>query len=143
MTDPIAVGAHAAAIRLTPEYGPGLAADVEDALDALGMEQRPERYLDPVSLGALIVSIAGLAWTIYTDQRKKTAEPSADVVARHVHAELRQHSDTSQHDTERITEIVITEIIQAVRADADLSFGGSLSAEEAGQPPGDPGSDTP
>jgi len=119
MTDPIAAAARsaarAAADRLAAEYGPGLAADVEAALYARGSAQRPGQYLDPVSLGSLIVAIATLAWTIYTDQRKKTPEPSPDVVARHVRAELRQPSGTNEQETNRITEIVVTEIIQAAR----------------------------
>jgi len=119
MTDPIAAAARsaarAAADRLATEYGPGPAADVEAALHARGSAQRPGQYLDPVSLGSLIVAIATLAWTIYTDQRKKTPEPSPDVVARHVRAELRQPSGTNEQETNRITEIVVTEIIQAAR----------------------------
>jgi hypothetical protein len=75
MTDPVSTGARAAAERLTPDFGPGLAADVEAALHTRGSQQRPEQYFDPISLGALIVSIATLAWTIYTDLKKKTPQP--------------------------------------------------------------------
>jgi hypothetical protein len=113
MNDPITAAARAAAERLAAEYGPGLAPDVEAALNAQGTTQRPSQFLDPVSLGTLIVAIATLAWTIYSDQRKKTPEPSPDLVARHVRVELRKHSVTSQQDTDRITAIVVTEIIQA------------------------------
>ncbi len=115
MTDPITTAAHAAAQRLTAVYGPGLAADADAALHARGTAQRPGQYLDPVSLGSLIVAIATLAWTIYADQRKKTPDPSPGLIARHVRIELRQHSGTSQQDTDRIIEIVVTEIIQAAR----------------------------
>ena len=115
MTDPITTAARATAEHLRTEYGPGLAADVDAALHAQVTAQRPGQYLDPISLGSLIVAIATLAWTIYSDQRKKTPEPSPDVLARHVRAELWRHADTSQHETDRITEIVVTEIIQAAR----------------------------
>jgi uncharacterized membrane protein YebE (DUF533 family) len=115
MNDQITAAARAAAERLTAEYGSGLAADVDAALQAQGTDQRPGQYLDPASLGSLVVAIATLAWTIYCDQRKKTPEPSPGTVARHVRVELRQHSSTSQQDTNRITEIVVTEIIQAAR----------------------------
>ena len=67
------------------------------------------------SLASLIVAIATLAWTIYADLRNKTPQPSPGVVARHVRAELRNQSDTSRQDTDRITQIVVTEIIQAAR----------------------------
>jgi len=76
MTDPIAAAAH----RLAAEHGPGLPAEVEAALHTRDAGQRPGQYLDPISLGTLIVAIATLAWTIYTDQRKHPARlPSATV----------------------------------------------------------------
>jgi hypothetical protein len=115
MTDPITTAARAAAQRLAPQHGPGLAADVEAALHARGTAQRPGQYLDPVSLASLIVAIATLAWTIYSDQQKKTPDPAPGVIARQVRAELRQHGDTSHPETSRITEIIITEITQAGR----------------------------
>jgi hypothetical protein len=115
MTDPITAAARAAAEQLAAEYGPGLAVDVEVALHAQATDQKPGRYLDPVSLGTLIVTIATLAWSIYSDKRKRTPEPSPDVIARHVRVELRQLSDTRQQESDRITEIVVTEIIQAAK----------------------------
>jgi hypothetical protein len=36
-------------------------------------------------------------------------------VARHVRAELRKQSGTSQQEADRVTEIVVTEIVQAAR----------------------------
>ena len=51
-----------------------------------------------------------------TDHRNHTPDPPPDVVARHVRAEFRKHSDTGQQDTSRITEIVVTEIIQTARS---------------------------
>ncbi len=118
MADPITVAARAAAERLAAEYGPGLATDVEAALHARGSAQQPGQYLDPVSLGSLIVAIASLAWTIYSGysgQRTKTPEPSPGVVTRRVRFELRMHRGTSQQETDRITEIVVTELIQAAQ----------------------------
>jgi hypothetical protein len=115
MTDPIGTAARAAAQRLTPEYGPGLAADVEAALHAQGSNQRPGQFLDPVSLGSLIVAIATLAWTVYSDVRKKTPDPAPGVVARYVRIELRKRNDTSQQETDLITDIVVNEIAQAAR----------------------------
>jgi hypothetical protein len=114
MTDPVADGARAAAERLTPDYGSGLAADVEAALHTRGQEQRPERYFDPVSLGALIVSIATLAWTVYTDLKKKTPRPAPDVVARTVRVELRNQGDTAAPPAQ-LTEVVVTEVIKAAQ----------------------------
>ena len=74
------------------------------------MQQRPDRYLDWVSLASLIVSIAGLAWTIYNDQRKHTPEPPPSSIARQIRITLRDQDTTLPSGTERITEVVATEI---------------------------------
>jgi hypothetical protein len=121
MTDPIEHNARAAAHRLAAEY-PGLPAKVEAALYARGLTQRPERYLDPISLGALIVSVASLAWTVYTDLRKKTPMPSPDVVFRTVRVQLRDADDLASAQRERIIGIVVDETIQAA-TDTDTRGG--------------------
>jgi len=113
MTDPVADGARAAAERLAAEFGPGLAADVEAALYTRGQERRPERYLDPVSLGSLVVSIASLAWTVYTGLKQKTPSPPPDVVARSVRVELRNHGEAAASPGQ-VVDVVVTEVIKAV-----------------------------
>ena len=50
MTDPAADAARSAAVILAPDLGPNLPAEVEAALAARDTQQRPDRYLDPVSL---------------------------------------------------------------------------------------------
>ena len=96
-----------------PRPRPHLPAEVEAALAARGTEQRPGRYLDPVSLASLIVAIATLAWTIYNDQRNRTPDPPpADSVARQVRITLREQDTALPAGTERITEVVATEIIR-------------------------------
>ncbi len=62
--------------------------------------RRPRQYLHQVSPGSLIVAIAPLARTIYTDQRKSTRTRHG-VAARHLRVELGKHADTGQHDTGR------------------------------------------
>jgi hypothetical protein len=110
MTDPAADAARSAAVILAADLGPNLPAEVEAALAARGTQQRPDRYLDPVSLATLIVAIATLAWTIYTDQRKHTPEPPPATIARQVRITLREQDTLMPPGTERITEIVATEI---------------------------------
>ena len=110
MTDPVADAARSAAAILTADLGTSLPAEVEAALAARDTGQRPDRYLDPVSLASLIVSVAGLAWQVYTDQRKHTPDPPADSVARQVRITLRDQDTALPPGTERITEIVATEI---------------------------------
>ena len=90
MTDPAADAARAAAAILVSDLGPNLPAEVEAALAARGTGQRPDRYLDPISLASLIVAIATLAWTIYNDRRKQTpGPPPSDSIARQVRITLR------------------------------------------------------
>jgi hypothetical protein len=110
MSDPAADAARSAAAILAPDLGPSLPAEVEAALAARGTQQRPGRYLDPVSLAGLIVAIATLAWTIYNDRRKDTPEPPSADIARQVRITLREQDTVLPSGTERITEIVATEI---------------------------------
>jgi hypothetical protein len=90
MTDPVERIARAAATRLTTDHGPSLAVDVEAALHTRGTTREPDRYFDPIALGALIVSVATLAWTIYTDLKQKTPNPSPDVLARTIRVRLQE-----------------------------------------------------
>ncbi len=110
MTDPAADVARSAAAILAPDLGPSLPAEVEAALAARDTPQRPDRYLDPVSLASLIVAIASLAWTIYNDQRSRTLDPTPDAIARQVRITLREQDTALPSGAERITEIVTTEV---------------------------------
>ena len=116
MTDPAAQAARSAAAILVPDFGPALPAEVEVALAGRG---RPDRYLDPVSLASLIVSIATLAWTIYNDQRSHASDPEPDTIARQVRITLREQDIAIPASTERITEIVATEITRQARRPGD------------------------
>ncbi|MEU7835028.1 MULTISPECIES: hypothetical protein [unclassified Nonomuraea] len=115
MTDPAAEGARAAAHRLTAQYGPGLVTDVEAALHTRDASRRPDQYLDPISLSSLIVSVAALAWTVYTDLKQKTSTPAADVVTRTVRTELRRTRTMSVHDDEVIA-ITVQETLTILSA---------------------------
>lgn len=115
MTDPAAEGARAAAHRLTAQYGPSLVTDVEAALHARDASGRSDQYLDPISLGSLIVSVATLAWTVYKDLKQKTRTPSADVVTRTVRTELRRTRTMSAHDDE-ILAITVQETLTILSA---------------------------
>jgi hypothetical protein len=111
VTDTAAAAARSAAAILAPELGPRLPAEVEAALAARGTRQPPDRYLDPVSLATLIVTAATLAWTIYNDQRNRTPEPPPPaMIARQIRITLRDQDMTLPPGSERITEIVATEI---------------------------------
>ena len=115
MTDPAADAARAAAATLAPGLGADLPAQVEAALAARGQQQRPDQFLDPVSLASLIVSIATIAWTVYNDQRKHTRQPLPETIAREIRIALRQQDTALPDGTEHITDVVITEIIRQDR----------------------------
>jgi hypothetical protein len=112
--DPAAHAARSAAAILAPDHDPHLPAQVEAALAARDTQHRPDRYLDPISLATLIVAIATLAWTIYNDQRKHTPDPQPETIARQIRITLRDQDTNLPPETERITEIVATEITRQV-----------------------------
>jgi hypothetical protein len=115
MTDPAADAARAAAVILAPGLGPGLPAEVEAALYTRESgAQGPRRYDPGLAVGAasLIVTIAQLAWSIVSDRREHTAKPSHEAVVRQVRIALRHQDRPLPPDTDRITEVVITEIIR-------------------------------
>src|SRR5690348_14084544 len=111
--DPVAVAARASARRLAAQYGAGLAADVEVALHARRAAQRPDQYLDPVSVGSLIVAIATLAWTVYADLREKDPDRPPETIAREISIKVSEHNAHDQDGARQITSVVITEIIHA------------------------------
>jgi hypothetical protein len=122
MTDRAADAARSAAAILAPELGPNLPTQVETALLARDAgEQRPSQY-DPLAIAdlgigaaSLIVSIAQLAWSILSDQRKRTVEPSPDSIARQVRITLRQRDIPLPPGADRITDVVVTEITRRGR----------------------------
>ena len=113
MTDPVADAARSAAQILAGDLGPNLPAEVEAALHARGQDQqRPGQFLDPISLATLVVAVAQLAYSAYSDHRKHTGKPSQEAVERQVRNELREQDTTITPQTERITEVVVTVIIR-------------------------------
>src|SRR5271169_1493680 len=111
MDDPVGDIARAAAERLTPEYGARLGAEVEAALYARGATRGPEQYIDPIALASLIVSIATLAWTIYSDLRKEKPEVAPEVAERELRVELRRFGEGGP-ERDRVDEIIVTEIVR-------------------------------
>ena len=111
MTDPITIAARAAAQCLVADYGPRLPDEVEAALSTRGTARRPDQFIDPVSVGSLIVAIATLAWTVYSDLNKKTPE----TVIKQIRCELREYDGPGTGDADHITTIVVGEIVRAAQ----------------------------
>jgi len=77
VTEPVSDIALAAAARLEDTLGPALADGVEAELEhGAGV---PRTYADPVSIAGLIVAIASLAWSIYSELRRQHQELAAAV----------------------------------------------------------------
>jgi hypothetical protein len=110
MNDPIAIAARAAAQQLEVETRPGLVAEVEAVLATRESPSAPPQYADPLALASLIVGIADLAWPIYTDLKRRTAKPSAEVVARTVRVTRRDRGQADAPD--HIVDVVVTETIR-------------------------------
>ena len=73
--------ARRAAARLAADLGPALPAQVERELARDPLERPAERFLDPISLGALVVSVASLGWTVYHDLKEDRAKAGRDRAA--------------------------------------------------------------
>ncbi|WP_055615225.1 hypothetical protein [Streptomyces phaeochromogenes] len=119
MADPVGLGARAAAQRLATPHNLNLTTDVEAALHTRETTNRPDQYLDPISIGALIVSIASLTWTVYNDLRRHTPAPDRDVINRHVRIRLDQ-AETPQPalsaaDRDRYIDITVEETLNAAQ----------------------------
>jgi hypothetical protein len=110
--DPVADIARATAERLAPEHGERLNAEVEAALYARGTTRGPEQYgVDPIALASLIVSIATLAWTIYSDLRKEKPDIAPQVAERELRVELRRFGGQGP-ERDQVDEIIVTEIVR-------------------------------
>ena len=109
MNDPVGMAARAAAQQLQADTGPGLVAEVEAVLATRKSPSAPPQYVDPIALASLIVAVASLAWTVYTDLRKRTAKPAAEVVARTVRVTRRDQGQPAAPN--HIIEVVVTETI--------------------------------
>ncbi len=106
--------ARVSAARLSIEFGEQLPGDAEAVLSARGELDARSRYADPTSLGALIVSVSSLAWTIYHDLKAKTNPPAREEVERHVRVRIGEAGALAwpQEQQDRIVEVVVSEVVQ-------------------------------
>lgn len=114
--DPVKTIARATARRLAASYGAGMPSEVEAVLYAKRTSQRRDQYIDPVSIGSLIVAVATLAWTIYSDLKRKTPPPSAEAVAEELRFEMRGHDGLRPDNRDLIISVVVEEVIRAANS---------------------------
>ncbi|WP_422769980.1 tetratricopeptide repeat protein [Plantactinospora sp. WMMC1484] len=120
MADPIDQIARAAAQQLSAEYGQDLVSEVEAALSA--QENRDtDRYLEPMDVANLVVSIASLVWSVYLGLRQDKARPSSEVVARTVRVRLDETLMVETTLRDRLVEISVDQAarVGAVQEQAD------------------------
>jgi hypothetical protein len=115
--DPVRWIARAAGRRLASARRPGLAVEIESALDERrarggGRESRPDRYVDVISLASLIVAAADLAWAVYVEVRKKDAKPAA-TIAQRLRIELGESRVIEPGERDRVIEVVVDQVISS------------------------------
>ncbi len=111
----VEAAARAAAIRLSEQYGADVPTDVDVELGR-DPDAPPDQYVDPVSIGALIVSIASLAWTVYQDLRRQNKpEPTTEVVSRTVRLQLDHPSHSSPDERAHVIDVTVEELLRQAR----------------------------
>lgn len=110
MDDYVEQIAVAVASQLEPEFGSRTQIEVAAALSVRESSGGVAQY-DPVAIGALIVAIAQLAWDVYKDHRKKEPETPREQTEQVLRTEIRREFRATP-STERITEVVIAEIVK-------------------------------
>jgi hypothetical protein len=113
MADPVDRIARGAAARLAQETGqPSLVPEVERRLE-VGEDTGPGDRFEPItlSIAALIVSVASLAWTIYTDIKKQTPKPEPEVIKRRIRVDIELPEQVSAADRDRVIAAVVAQTL--------------------------------
>jgi hypothetical protein len=116
MASPVDRIARGAAERLAREAElPSLVPEVERQLQVGNGIQSGDRF-EPItlSIAALVVSVAGLAWTIYTDLKKQTPKPEPDVIKRRIRVEIELPEQVSAADRDRVITAVVAQTLAEI-----------------------------
>ena len=105
MSDGVDDLARRSARRLAAQLDIEVEGPVEQAIAG----SRPGQYVDPgsIALGALIVSIANLVWTMFNDLRNDRKQPSNDTIARQVRVKVEVPVAVTTDQRDAIIEVVI------------------------------------
>ncbi|MGW0329027.1 hypothetical protein [Nocardia sp. NPDC003183] len=109
--------ARAVAARLSADHGSELLVDVEKALRAGGNSAAPDQFLDPISLGSLIVSVTSLGWAVYADLRRRTPEPPRQELVQRIRLELVDPGESLSADEGQVIDAVVENILDEGSAD--------------------------
>lgn len=116
--DPVRRVARTAAQRLESRRWPELTVEIEAVLDdrrsnPRGSDGYPDQYVDAISLAALIVAAADLAWSVYTELRTKTSKPVPTIIIQRLHVELPEPRVIESTERDRAIEVIVDEIIRS------------------------------
>ena len=117
--DPKAEIARRSAERLAGDTHKQLPQYVEAELAQGATRQPVRKYFDAstvIGLAGFVVAAAGLAWTIYQDTKKKTPQPSQEVVRRKVRLEVQEFKGISDSDQDRVIKTIVEEIVEYERS---------------------------
>lgn len=101
--------ARATAKKMARQYGRHLESEVEAALFSVDNSEPPAQYIDPIAIGSLIVSVAALAYQVYSDHKKEKNRPTSDFIARTI---KRQRSIEITDIELKVIDTVSAEIIE-------------------------------
>jgi hypothetical protein len=110
MEEVLTVAARAAAGRLAGQYGAMVEVEVETALRDT---RSPEQFLDPVAVGTLIVTAAGVAWGIFKDVKRRGEAIKSDQIVKQVRVRVMLPKGVSSAQGDQIVEVVLDEVIAA------------------------------
>jgi len=114
MEDEIVTIARAVAGRLAGEFGARLQGEIEAALHEAAPRPADQFVLDPVtlSLGSLIVTATGVAWTIYHDIKTDRRSPSRDHIERSLRLKVTVPPGVSANQRDAVIEVVVDEVFK-------------------------------
>ena len=109
---------QAPAARLV-DIDPSVTDRVEQALADDPLSRPAERILEPISLGALVVSIVSLGWTVYRDIKKDRATTRLDQAEkiRRLTKQLREAEQEDGREPADLTPQQRTQIISVIAAE--------------------------
>ena len=110
--------ARRAAQKLALSIDPSLPALTERILsveEESGRDDGKDRYDmgTAIALASLLVSIAGLAWTIYRDLHRDGKKPGRDIIERRLRVETGEPDGIPASTRDLMIEVVVTEVIEA------------------------------
>jgi hypothetical protein len=103
--------ARGAAHRLAANGESAIRLEVERALSAAG-GRKPDQYVDVAAIGSLVVSVAALAWTVYTDLRARSGKVTREELRNTVRLRLHDSQAAADPDSAMVIEVVVDETLQ-------------------------------